>query len=169
MRLRRVDGAVYLDRWGVEWKPLGGIFLHKMDAPDPGLDVHDHPWWFVSIILAGGYDEERSPIREAPSRAARAAEHDARPGARPPGRRGVLTYRRPLSVRVMRLDEAHRIVRLHRRRSWSLVVHGPTRRGWGFYLPSGWMPWREYDATVRADRRDLWAEISSNDPPGTRR
>lgn len=51
LTLRRADGEVYLNRWGIGHDRVGGVLLHRMDAPDPGVDLHDHPWWFVSIIL----------------------------------------------------------------------------------------------------------------------
>lgn len=156
MRLRRADGQIYLDRWGIEHKRVGGVFLHRMDAADPGRDLHDHPWWFVSFIVAGGYVEQRADTRNAPAYARLA---DAWPGCEP----GYPVERRRWSWKTMRLDECHTITRLHRRRSWSLVIHGPTRRRWGFYLADGWMLWTRYDEQVRG--RDLVAEISSNRDP----
>lgn len=223
MRLRRADGSIYLDRWGIEWptktesteehaerRPLFGMFLHRMDAADPGLDLHDHPWWFGSLILWGGYTEERATTREAPARAFSAEppsllerirrlkrgsgqdrcvcqsldptththyqNRDDYPCARCKCARyeplvsierqpaGDLVHRQWLSWRTMRLDQCHRIVGLHRTPVWTLVIHGPSRRGWGFYLPTGWMAWRIYDNTVRAERRDMWAEISNDSP-----
>jgi hypothetical protein len=118
-----------------------------MDAPDPGVDLHDHPFSFVSIILWGGYTEERCETRRASARAG----NDSR---------GDRSTRRWLSVRSLRLDECHRIIALNRKVSWSLLLMGPRRRSWGFYLPTGYMPEDEYNATVRADRRDLWEEIA---------
>lgn len=223
MRLRRADGAVYLDRWGFEWpakseepyrRPWFGVFVHRMDAADPGIDLHDHPWWFGSLILWGGYTEERSDIRDAPARAATAEppslvdrirrlkrgsgpdrcicqsldpvththyeNHRGHPCARckceaynplvtiERGPAGAPVHRGWLSWRTMRLDECHRITDLDRPHVWTLVVHGPWRRGWGFYLPSGFMDWRQYDATVRAERRDMWAEISNDDRVASR-
>jgi len=160
LTLRRADGLVYLNRWGLSHDRVGGVLLHKMDAPDPGIDLHDHPWWFVSIILWGGYEEQRANIRNAPT-LARIAEDQ------PPCTRGVPERRRWLSVRVMRLDECHTITELHRRVSWSLVIKGPRRRKWGFYLPSGYMPEAQYDATVRADRRDLWSDQAARSRTGS--
>ena len=32
------------------------VFLHKFHKGDPG-DVHDHPWPYATLILAGGYYE----------------------------------------------------------------------------------------------------------------
>ena len=67
----------------------------------------------------------------------------------------------PLSARLMRLDECHTITGLHKRRSWSIVIHGPYRRKWGFYTPSGFMEAHAYAATSRGRARNLHAEIST--------
>jgi hypothetical protein len=159
MRLRRADGEVYLDRRGFTLPSTWGIFLHRMDAPDPGLDLHDHPWWFVSFIIAGGYTEERAPVRDAPSYAEWAERF---PGV---CTRGFVERRRRWSFKVMRLDECHRITELAGRHCWTLVLHGPRRQKWGFYLPNGWMFKDKYDQTVRAERRDLFPEASNVDDP----
>jgi len=159
LTLRRADGRVYLDRWGIGHDRIGKIMLHRMEAPDPGIDLHDHPWWFTSIILWGGYVELRADTRDAPTLAAVAARW---PDTCQPG---VTVVRRPGTVRSLRLDEAHTIVHLRRRTSWSLVIAGPRRRRWGFYLPAGYMPEAEYDATVRAERRDLWSDQGAERRP----
>lgn len=148
LTLRRADGEVYLNRWGLSHRRIGGVFLHRMDAPDPGLDLHDHPWWFASFVLAGGYAEERTETRWAPT-LARLAEHGTA--------RGETVVRHRWSLRTMRLDECHRITKLTSRRCWTLVILGPVRRKWGFYLAAGYMVEAEYDATVGAERRDLWS------------
>lgn len=158
LTLRRADGRIYLNRWGLSHDRIGGVLLHRMDAPDPGIDLHDHPWWFASVILWGGYTEERAETRQAPALAAEAAAIDVYAGRRTLGTRGIQSRRRWLSVRTMRLDECHTITHLNRHVSWSLVVRGPRRRRWGFYLPDGYMPEAQYDATVRFQRRDLWSD-----------
>lgn len=113
MRLRRSDGSIYLDRWGIAHERLGRIYLHRMAAPDPGRDLHDHPWTMLSIVLWGGYSELRADTR------------------RPFHERLV---RRPrFTAKVMRLDEAHTIFALDRTPTWTLVIGGPRRRAWGFY------------------------------------
>lgn len=151
LTLRRGDGDVYLDRWGLSHPRIGGVLVHRMTAPDPGVDLHDHPWWFGSLILWGGYDEERNDTRTAPFDA-RFAEAIEGAGGRAP--RGWLVERRWLSWRSMRLDECHRIIRLRRRTCWTLVVNGPRRRTWGFYEPKGWV--KHTDSAT--ERRDLAAE-----------
>lgn len=158
LTLRRADGRVYLNRWGFAHDRVGRVLLHRMDAPDPGIDLHDHPWWFVSVVLWGGYTEHRALTREAPMMARIAEEY-------PTCTRGVVEERRPGSVRVMRLDECHTITELRRRRCWTLVIGGPRVRSWGFYLPSGYMREFDYDQTVRAERRDLWSEQNAEVRP----
>lgn len=165
LTLRRRDGRIYLDRWGLQHPRIGAVFLHRMDAPDPGIDLHDHPWSFVSIVLWGGYVEQRADTRQACHIAAIAEGLSATRGGQHP--RGELVARRPLSVRVMRLDECHTITELRRRVSWTLVLAGPVRRNWGFYLPAGYMSEPEYDRTIRAERRDLWSDQNAAVRPWT--
>lgn len=156
MRLRRSDGRVYLDRWGIGHDRIGRILVHRMEAPDPGVDLHDHPWWFVSLVLWGGYTEQRADTRDAPTLAWAAETLGAR--------RGVPNRRRVGSVESMRLDECHTITELHRRTCWTLVIGGPRRRPWGFYLPGGYVDEETYDRTIRAERRDMWNELGASGP-----
>lgn len=158
MILRRADGRIYLNRWGIGHKKIGSIFLHRMDAPDPGIDLHNHPWWFASLVLWGGYIEERANSDDAPALARHAEQLDVpRWGVHWP--RGTVVRRRPGSFRSLDLGECHTITGLLRSRCWTLVVTGPTRRTWGFFLPTGFVDEDEYDRTVRVDRRDLWNEL----------
>ena len=122
-KLSRPDGGVYLERWGWECKWFG-VFVHHMAGPDPGKDLHDHPWNFASLILKGGYNEWRAQTRT--------------PGNK---RRSV---RKRWSWKALRRNECHRIDRLHGN-TWTLVLHGPRLGEWGFYVPEGWMEWHQYD------------------------
>jgi hypothetical protein len=145
--LRRQDGLAFLERWGIESERIGGIFLHKLEAPDPGVDLHDHPWAFLSIIF-GGYTQERLHVDRAVA-IAKLEEHA--PAGVP---RGVREHKRWLSF--MRLNQCHRIIKLDRPVVWTLVIHGPHRRKpWGFYLPTGWMDEQTYKREVRARRGDI--------------
>lgn len=140
-RFRRLDlvnrGATFLRRRGIEHARLGGLLVHRLDAPDPGLDMHDHPWPFVSIVLRGGYFEE----------------FDAVPLDRDqwwprPGRVQSRRHRR-WSVHKMPLRVSHRIAAVEPG-TVTLVVRGRKVRDWGFYQPDrGWVDWREYDYEVR--------------------
>lgn len=161
MRLRREDGEVYLNRWGWERDWLGGIFIHRMDAPDPGIDLHDHPWTFWSLILWGGYEEERCEARVGSYYAEMVEKWGGRPKNHP---RGV---RRPLSVRRMDKHECHTITNLLGCRSWSIVIHGPRVDGrrWGFYVPGRWVDHDDYDAL---ERRKLYADRVGPGQPADR-
>lgn len=125
----RHGGRVFLDRWGLECHWFG-IFVHKIAAPDPGLDLHDHPWPFVSLILRGGYAEQVAEAREP-----------------------WLTHHRSWgrgSVHRMPMTAAHRIT-FAEPGTWTLVLRGRKSRTWGFYLAdeSRWTPWDHYDYATR--------------------
>lgn len=135
--LRRSDGKIYLERHGISTR-WGGIYVHKMTAPDPGPDPHDHPWWFLSWVLVGGYTEKRASTREPD--------------------KWRLVKRRWLSFKAMRLDECHQIVHLAAPTVWTVVLKGVRRRRWGFYVDGGWLPAKEYDHLM-GERRELKEEI----------
>ena len=151
MRLRRDDGSVYLERWGYECKWFG-VYLHRMDAPDPGVHLHNHPWQFASLILKGGYTEERTSTKNA-VQWAKDAQHFERHPMLPQGThipRGVVMQRRWLSFKGFGYNECHRITHLNKEHSWSLIFRGPKRYAWGFYTEDGYVESDLYHRT--ADR-----------------
>lgn len=156
MRLRTIGGGLQLDRWGPALEWLGGVFVHHMQAPDPGRDLHDHPWSMISIVLWGGYSEHRALVREAQDMAIIA---EAFPQTCTPG---VVEERRWLSARLMRLDECHTIVELHSRNVWTIVLRGPRRRGWGFYTASeGYVDEKRYKTLPNGKARGVVTEIGT--------
>ncbi len=117
---------------GIVWpKSPVGIYLHKFHKGDDAGDLHNHPWvWSVSIILAGGYNEERRKGHEVERR--RLA---------------------PFSVNFIGGDDFHRVDLLEHD-AWSLFIVGPKASGWGFWNrhSRGFLPWREYmDQTRRQE------------------
>lgn len=138
MRLRRADGRTYLARRRIS-TPWFRIFLHKMEAPDPGFHLHDHPWNFVSLILWGGYTEEREFTSVASERAGH-VEAGYRSWYGDRVRYGFLNVNR------MPLYLAHRIVELNKKTCWTLVIGGRRQREWGFYQPDGWVFHSDYDS-----------------------
>lgn len=107
-----------------------------------GMDLHDHPWSFVSIVLTGGYTEQTVHVDRAVPRA-RAAE--AHPDL---FEQGVVRDWLARTIHRMPLTVAHRITSAAPG-TWTIVLRGPTRRVWGFYLPTGRVPWTEYDYATR--------------------
>ena len=42
----------YLTRWHlIPENNRFNVFLHRMNAPDPGRALHDHPWNFTTYVL----------------------------------------------------------------------------------------------------------------------
>lgn len=127
-RLRLVHaGRTFLDRRGFECRWFG-VYLHHIAGPDPGLDLHDHPWPFVSLILRGSYRELWAETRSVHARRFRT------------WRAGTVHY--------LGLHEAHRIVAAEPG-TWTLCVRGRKRPTWGFYVPAGWVAHSEYDYATR--------------------
>lgn len=137
MILRRgADGLAYLTRWGIRTR-LFSIYVHRFDGPDPGIDLHDHPWTFRSIVLRGGYVEERCRTLWAIQHARVHQRSIARMGFSILGR-GTPVARRRFHVNHMPLDTAHKITDVIPG-TITLVLCGPVRRSWGFYTPFGYV------------------------------
>lgn len=99
----------------VEWYYLGTPFnlfrvqIHRFARSDPD-GLHDHPWaWARTFILSGWYLEERRD----------------RTRVRAAGDTYALTG-----------DVFHRVVLpIGRREVWTLFIHGPYVKHWGFLVP----------------------------------
>lgn len=54
-------GEEYLLRFYIKHNGMfPGIYLHRFFQGDQDRELHNHPWkWSFSVILTGGYDEER--------------------------------------------------------------------------------------------------------------
>jgi hypothetical protein len=136
-------GRPFVKRRGIDLKWFG-IYWHRLPNPDPGVDLHDHPWSAVILILRGGYEERYAETR------APAAEDTRR--------------FRAGQVRRLRSTECHTITTVAPN-TWTLVIRGPRRaktpigpvdkRGaWGFYQPDDtgtyrWIPHTLYDYETR--------------------
>lgn len=121
----RAGARIYLRRWHV----LGGyeaplsLMVHQMLQPDDDACHHDHPWTFVTLVLAGGYVEhitrERGDVRRG--------ESPIGPGIRS----GTIVVERKNPSGTIRRNPAehtHRIDRLPTAECWTLVLRFPKRR-----------------------------------------
>jgi hypothetical protein len=123
------------------------VFLHMFFRGDDDVEHHNHPWlWSASLVIAGGYVEER--LRDSWL--------------------GSLLVRRVLEagqVNVIVRDDFHRIlVSRGQRRPWTLFVAGPRVReaeekAWGFKHPAtgGYEHWRKHVDDVRSEREVVHA------------
>ena len=108
------NGKPYLDRYfAAGWSPTNrrsgpAIFLHHFVASDPVDAVHSHPWgWSASLILAGGYREQRCAPRSV------VVERVFRPG----------------DVNILEADDTHRIDLLTSD-CWSVFLAGHFEKSW---------------------------------------
>jgi hypothetical protein len=115
-------GNPMLERWRLLQTPLFGIYVHFVYREDLDRVPHDHPWVFWSLILRGGYTEERH----------------RRPGD---GEWRYEVYRRGTMHRFP-LHHAHRITDVAPR-TVTLVLVGRKQRTWGFYDGAIWLDYRD--------------------------
>ena len=91
------------------------VFLHKFHKGDPG-DVHDHPWPYFTLILAGGYYEwvlsSNCEVRK---------------------------WRGPGHFRFCSATSYHRIELCEGVTPWTLFMPGPQTREWGFLVKNKWI------------------------------
>lgn len=120
VRIIKVEDEKYLLRFYIKHssKHLPGIYLHHFYRGDQDRDLHNHPWdRSVSIILTGGYFEERLPKKEKGK----------------PWYRTKLRKLHPGSFNIIKGDDFHRIDLLGKP-TWTLFTSGKKIKNWGFML-----------------------------------
>lgn len=130
----------YMLRWWLIPKNrYFNVYLHKILRDDDDRALHDHPWWNVSIVLKGSYDEVVPNFKALKTPFTRMADTPT-----------VTKRRGPGSVIFRRATTCHRLVIPvqggGQKYCWSLFITGPTIRKWGFHCPQGWKYYRDYVA-----------------------
>lgn len=139
------DGTPYMTRYTLATLFGMSLRVHRFYRPDGDACPHDHPWWFASLILRGGYVER-----------IRVADGVEREQVNRPGR---LLWR-PAGF-------AHTVTRLLAPEVWTLVLTGPKGRAWGFFTRNGWIGWRRF-VDAAPDTRVAWCEESPLSTGGSR-
>lgn len=173
------DGSTYMERWKLVRTRWFQIRVHHFLRSDSYEDtLHDHPTWFVSLMLWPGYRE----VRPA---------YDVRgPHAAFLHGLGVFktVIRRPLSIAYRRARDLHRVELLRRpcavcqergfeyipemcfhgrkeRPAWTLVLWGPAERAWGYVDRTGtWVPSYEMHARTGATLHEPYPRENRVDP-----
>jgi len=121
----RVDNEPYLERYYIFLKDRKhfpfNVFLHKFLKGDPD-DVHDHPWPYATLILAGGYYEWIPQFTE-----------DGNLNCE------IRKWRGPGHFRICSPNSYHRIELKKDVTAWTLFMPGPQRREWGFWVNNEWI------------------------------
>lgn len=99
------------------------VRVHEILRSDAGRHPHDHPWWYVTVILRGNYIET--------------VYNDA-------GRLVDVNHWGPGSVLFRKASSWHRLTLPERGSTWTLFITGPYRQGWGFNVNGKKVPHREY-------------------------
>lgn len=110
--------VLYMKRWRFGWRRSWGAHLHHIVRSDGDREFHDHPCWFVSIVLKGRYKE-------------------IRPNAPP-------KYRHAGSVAIRTSLDLHRVEVLDNDGCWTLFLRGAKKRDWGFVQCSKFQPWKDF-------------------------
>jgi hypothetical protein len=129
-------GELYLRRFMLCRTPLGGLYIHEIVRPDNDRCLHDHPWNFTSLILAGGYWEETFVF-------------DAKDRAKATHPNSVYLTRMkmwygPGSFRYMDAAHTHRVLMDEGKKTWSLCFVSGKKKSWGFWKGAVFTPWREF-------------------------
>lgn len=106
--------------------PLFGARVHHILRSDAGRDFHDHPWWYLTIILRGGYWEIR------PEFFAGVVIGETR------------RWHGPGNVLLRRARSWHRLELPTGETAWTLFCTGPKMQPWGFLVGQQKIGWREY-------------------------
>lgn len=115
----------YLLRWFLlPRNKVVNVYLHKWMHSDDDRAMHDHPWWFLSLILKGNYTE-------------------VTPEGAFKRRAGTIAYR-PATWRhqvELEKDEEEKFAT-----AWSVIVTGPVKRNWGFWCGTRFVAWEDFTA-----------------------
>lgn len=117
LRAYRRDINDYMTRWVLQL-PWCALRAHRIRRRDLEDYPHDHPWSFFSLVLRGGYLEERHT---------------------PEG----IEHRWVRWWNAVHATDVHRIVAVLPG-TLTLVISGPKVRSWGFHTEHGFVPWRRY-------------------------
>jgi hypothetical protein len=129
------QGQPYLERYYLFGAFGWHVYVHRFVDSDPDRGLHDHPWSrALSLVLSGGYDEVR--------------------GQGGGDRCSRVRHIRPGRLNLLRGKDFHRVVLRGGRPAWTLFIHGPRTKGWGFLREGVYRSMARDEAEFR--HRDWW-------------
>ena len=120
--IKSQQGEIHFRRWKIIESKFFNIYIHQILKPDEDVHLHDHPWNFLSFILANGYWEQ---LEEQPY------------------------IHLPFSILYRKAEQAHSIRffidEQENKACWTFVITGKRKRDWGYILDDGsWINNKEY-------------------------
>lgn len=111
-------GENYLKRWHIiPENPFLNVYYHEIRASDLDRHLHDHPYWFSSFILDGGYLEHTNK------------------GTKERGI-GDFNFHTPWRFHRLEMKDSNG--------ANTIFITGPKIRKWGFQTENGWMEKTKY-------------------------
>lgn len=110
---------VYMRRYHVIKTRWFRLRVHHIRLPDEGRHLHDHPFDFATVVIKGRYRELLADNRSHPHL---------------PGRWWFRQAEMP-----------HTVTHVSKGGVWTLVLTGPMRREWGFYVDGFWVHHLDYE------------------------
>jgi hypothetical protein len=107
----------YARRWVLNLG-FGSLRVHHWYRSDDKRAPHDHPWWFVTLVLSGSYEDWGYPVRTA--RGAPALNICKVDGLK----RGSLRYRPAHHVHSVSVNPGG---------CWTVLLTGAETNQWGFW------------------------------------
>jgi hypothetical protein len=114
------------------WCPWS-IRVHHIKRADSERHMHDHPWNARTIILKGGYVEERENLEFESMLPTTLSNFPT-----------VTTMRFPASTAKLGFEQYHRITHVPAGGAWTLFISGPWQGVWGFLVDGVKVEWRKY-------------------------
>lgn len=110
----------YLRRWILNFG-LGSIRVHHWIASDDPRALHDHPWWFLTFVVRGGYLDV-SEYADGTPRYDHLTE-------------GSVRYRPALHKHTVLVEPGG---------CWTIMLTGRHSRDWGFWVNGQWKRMRRF-------------------------
>lgn len=95
----------YMQRWVFNFG-FFSIRFHRWFSSDDDRHFHDHPWWYLTLVLRGGYT-------------------DVSPAGEDVLRTGSIRWRSALHRHTVKVNAGG---------CWTLMLTGPEVRRWGFWV-----------------------------------
>jgi hypothetical protein len=111
----RCQTGVYIKRWYLE-TPWFSLRLHHWLHSDDDRHFHDHPWSFITFVIAGGYT-------------------DCSPTGKERMKRGKIAVRQATHQHTVKVDPGG---------CWTFLITGPKVRRWGFWVGKKWKKSNKY-------------------------